>query len=71
MVNKKLLKAEIMANDGKQEVLAKAMGISLSQLSLRINGHRDFRAGEIAFIKARYNLTDEKVCLIFFMEKVS
>lgn len=71
MVNKQLLKAAIMAHDGNQESLASAMSISLSQLSLRINGHRDFRASEIAFIRDRYNLTDADVCQIFFAEKVS
>lgn len=71
MLNKNRLKAAILANDGRQDVLAKAMGISLSQLSLRINGHREFRASEVAFIRDRYNLTDAEVCQIFFAEKVS
>lgn len=66
MVNKQKLKAVIIANDGNQSVLAAAMGLSLSQLSLRINGHRDFRAKEIAFIRDRYGLTSEEVCSIFF-----
>ena len=71
MLNKNKLKAAILANDGRQDVLAKAMGISLSQLSLRINGHREFRASEVAFIRDRYHLTDAEVCQIFFAEKVS
>lgn len=71
MVNKRKLKAAIMAGDGTQQNLAEAMGISLSNLSLRINGHVEFKAGEIAFIRDRYDLTDEDVCQIFFAEKVS
>jgi len=71
VVNKQKLKAAIMAGDGTQQNLAEAMGISLSNLSLRINGHMEFKAGEIAFIRDRYGLTDEMVCQIFFAEKVS
>lgn len=71
MLNKKRLKAAIMANDGNQATLAKAMDLSLSSLSLRINGHMEFTAGEVAFIRDRYKLTDAEVCQIFFDEKVS
>lgn len=66
MVNKQKLKAAIIANDGNQQKLADSMGISIGQLSLRINGHMDFFIKEVSFIRDRYNLTDAEVMAIFF-----
>lgn len=71
MLNKKKLKAVIQEYDGNQANLANAMGLSLSQLSLRINGHMEFSVVEAAFIRDRYSLSDEDVLNIFFAEKVS
>lgn len=71
MVNKRKLKAAILIHDGTQKNLAEALGISLSNLSLRINGHMEFKAGEIAFIRDRYGLSEKDVCEIFFAENVS
>lgn len=71
LLNKKKLKAVIQEYDGNQANLANAMGLSLSQLSLRINGHMEFSVVEAAFIRDRYSLSDEDVLNIFFAEKVS
>lgn len=68
-MNKQLLKAHIVKNSDTQEALATALGITLSRLSVRINGRgTEFRQSEIATIKNRYNLSDEDVANIFFNE---
>ena len=56
-----------------QEVLAKALGISLSRLNAKINetDGAEFTQSEITFIKIRYHLTAEEVDAIFFAPKVS
>ena len=51
-----------------QEILAKALGISLSRLNAKINetDGAEFRQSEIAFFRIRWNLTPEEVDQIFF-----
>ena len=57
-MDKQKLKGLIVANDGSQAVLAKAMGLSLSRLNAKINEtNAEFTKGEIVFIGNRYNLT--------------
>ena len=61
------LKRYISFYDGKQEVLADAMGLSLSRLNAKINqstGGR-FTLEEMAFIKDRYNLDSDTAVDIF------
>lgn len=71
-MNKKLLKSYIMKYDGKQENLAKAMGLSLSCLNAKINRkNTEFNRGEIQFIMERYNLSLKDVREIFFANNVS
>lgn len=66
-MDKQKLKGLIVANDGSQAVLAKAMGLSLSRLNAKINEtNAEFTKGEIVFIENRYNLTREDVATIFF-----
>lgn len=65
------LKRYISFYDGKQEVLANAMGLSLSRLNAKINqstGGR-FTLEEVAFIKERYGLDNDTVSEIFLDEK--
>ena len=71
--NKQLLKSYIVRFDNTQDVLAAAMGISLSGLSAKINDAvgREFSQSEIAFIKHRYSLTGQDVDNIFFSQQVS
>lgn len=70
-MNSDLLKSFIVKNGDTQSRLAEAMGLQVSALSQRINGHIDFRRNEIRFIKQRYNLTSEEIDSIFFEELVS
>jgi hypothetical protein len=66
-MNKQLLMSHIVKNDRNQQTLAKAMGISLSNLNAKINNNKtDFRQNEISFIKERYNLSEEEMNEIFF-----
>jgi transcriptional regulator with XRE-family HTH domain len=70
-MNSNLLKSVIAKNGDTQYRLAEAMGLQVSALSQRINGHVDFRRNEIRFIKNRYNLSSEEIDSIFFTELVS
>lgn len=70
-MNSNLLKSIITKNGDTQAKLAEAMGLQISALSQRINGHIEFRRNEIRFIKQRYNLSSEEIDNIFFEELVS
>ena len=48
--------------------LAEYLGISYQALNKKINGQADFKCGEIAKIKKRYNLRPEEIDYIFFSE---
>lgn len=72
-MNRQALKGLIVLNDGKQEVLAKAMGMSLSRLNAKItesNG-AEFTKSEIEFIRDRYKMSRKQVMDIFFSKSVS
>lgn len=70
-MNSNLLKSVIVKHGDTQEKLAEAMGLAVSALNLRINGHIEFRRNEINFIKNRYHLSGTEVDEIFFDELVS
>lgn len=71
-MNKQALKGLIVSNDGKQEVLAEAMGLSLSRLNAKINeSDAEFNKSEIEFIRKRYKLSRKQVMDIFFTNEVS
>lgn len=70
-MNKNKLRAKMVEHGDTQADLAKALFISVSNLSLRINGRVDFRQSEIDLIKKRYNLSAEDLDLIFFADAVS
>lgn len=66
-MNKQALKGLIVINDGKQEVLAAAMGMSLSRLNAKINEtDTEFTKSEIEFIRDRYKMSRKQVMDIFF-----
>jgi DNA-binding transcriptional regulator YiaG len=67
------LKGLIVAKDGNQMNLAKAMNLSLSRLNAKINetGGAQFNKSEIEFIRDRYNLSTGEVGYYFFEETVS
>ena len=66
-MNSALLKSYIVKNQDTQAKLAKALGISASNLNEKINGKAvSFRQNEISLIKDRYNLSAEEIDAIFF-----
>lgn len=66
-MNKELLRSVMVLHGDTNRSLAAFLGISEQSLSNKINENgTEFRQGEIAQIKARYNLTSEQVDLIFF-----
>lgn len=62
-----ILKGLIVAYDGSQQVLADAMGISLSRLNAKINAWNgaQFTWTEMLFIRNRYRLSGEQFEEIF------
>lgn len=71
-MDKQLLKSYIVKYDGKQEILADAMGLSLSRLNAKINEtNAEFTQNEMKFIRKRYKLTDGEFIAIFFGNKAS
>lgn len=72
-MNKNELRAEMVRNGDTAESLAEAIGITLGTFSKKINGvnGNDFRQHEIQIIRDRYNLSAEKVDLIFFNLQLS
>ena len=69
MINVQLLKDIIEKHDHTQAALAKALGLSPSRLSAKINEHNtEFTLGEILFIRDRYHLTNTQLVEIFFAE---
>lgn len=72
-MNKRLLKS-IMARFGDTGAsLAKALGISETRFSAKINEKNgaEFTKSEIGEMIDRYNLTSSDVCNIFFSKEVS
>ena len=72
-MNKNLLESEMKLHGDTGTTLAKYLGIARSTFSAKINetNGAEFTQGEIVKIKAKYNLTADKVDLIFFNQKVS
>ena len=71
-MNKKLFRSIMVLNDDTNISLAKFLGITEQSLSNKINENRtEFKQGEIAMIKERYNLDADMVDQIFFAGQVS
>ncbi len=65
-MNSNEMKAAMKRNGDTQEKLAEALGLHISGICGRVNGHIDFRASEIGKIVKRYNLSPEETERIFF-----
>ena len=71
-MNKELLKSIMVLHGDSSKDLADFLGISTQSLSYKINENKsEFKQGEIALIKTRYNLDADQVEAIFFAKKVS
>ena len=68
-MNSKLFRSFMVLNNDTNKTLADYLGITEQSVSNKINENgTEFKQGEIARIKARYNLTSEQVDRIFFAE---
>lgn len=66
-MNKALLRSVMVLHGDTNKTLADYLGISEKSVNDKINEKgTEFRQGEIAAIKKRYNLADEQVGEIFF-----
>lgn len=66
-MNKTELRIVMLRNGDTNKELAEYLGISEQSVSNKINeSGTEFKQGEIAKIKERYNLTAEQVATIFF-----
>ena len=72
-VNKNLFVSKMKLFGDTQEILAEALGISLTRLNAKINevDGAEFWQHEILFFRNRWHLTPEEVDQIFFTVKVS
>lgn len=65
-MNKSALKARMVINDDTGISLSKALNISETTLSAKLNEKTEFTRSEIAKIKSRYKLSAEDIDNIFF-----
>lgn len=66
-MNSRLLRSVMVLNNDTNKTLADFLGISEVSVSNKINEiGTEFKQGEIALIKKRYNLSPEQVEDIFF-----
>lgn len=64
--NTALLKSKMVLNGDTTIALAKCLGVNRQNISVKLNGRRDFKQTEIAKIIRRYNLTDNEIRAIFW-----
>lgn len=70
-MNTSLFKSLMARNNDTQAELAKALGISLSNLNAKINGKAaSFRQNEITAITKRYGLTADVIMEVFFCHAI-
>ncbi len=68
-MNKELLRSVMVLYGDTNKTLAAYLGLSEQSVSNKINENgTEFRKGEIAKIKERYNLTSDQVDRIFFAD---
>ena len=71
-MNKNMFVSKMKLFGDTQQILADALGMSLSRLNAKLNetNGSQFRQSEIAFFRCRWHLTPEEVDLIFFASLV-
>lgn len=70
-MDKSALKAKMIINNDTGMELSKALDISETTLSAKLNGKSEFTRSEIAKIKVRYRLSATEVDDIFFNYQVT
>lgn len=71
-MNKNMFVSKMKLFGDTQEILAEALGLSLSRLNAKINetDGAEFKQSEIKFFIVRWQLTPEEVDQIFFVSRV-
>lgn len=71
-MNSNELKAEIVRHGETSAILAKYLGVTDATFSNKLNGkNAEFTQKEIGAIKNRYDLSNDRVCEIFFARDMS
>lgn len=66
-MNTKQFKSKMLLHGDTAKELSKALGISRTRLSAKINANKaEFKQTEITKIKKRYNLSNDEIEKIFF-----
>jgi transcriptional regulator with XRE-family HTH domain len=60
------LRGHMMMHGESQSVLAEALGLDKSTMSLKMTGKYEFKRDEIQFIAFRYGLSDTEIRRTFF-----
>ena len=71
-MNKNMFVSKMKLHGDTQQILADALGMSISRMNAKINESNgsQFRQKEIAFFRNRWHLSPSEVDMIFFAEKV-
>lgn len=64
--NTRLLKSKMVLKGDTTIALAKCLGVNRQNVSVKLNGRREFKQSEIAKIIRRYDLTDKEIRAIFW-----
>lgn len=64
--NTRLLKSKMVLNNDTTIALAEYLGVNRQNVSVKVNGKREFKQSEIAKIIRRYNLSDQEIRAIFW-----
>ena len=64
--NTRLLKSKMALYNDTTIALADCLGVNRQNVSVKLNGKRDFKQSEIAKIIRRYDLSDQEIRAIFW-----
>ena len=64
--NTRLLKSKMVLNNDTTIKLAECLGLNRQNVSVKLNGKREFKQSEIGKIIRRYNLSDQEIKAIFW-----
>ena len=64
--NTRLLKSKMALHNDTTIALAECLGVNRQNVSVKLNGRRDFKQSEIAKIIRRYDLSDQEIRAIFW-----
>ena len=71
MVNKNEFRSVMIRHGENQSDVAKWLGMSVANLSKKLNGNGDWTVAQIMCVKKRYDLSPEDIDRIFFSSECS